>query len=94
MKELARFRADPSKVRVSVRRSSDGLFMVKIAERADDKRLVVGAHLVVRSAVYRALLLAQAAGLDGVDLDLAWTYPHPQRCGEHASVRQASRVLQ
>ena len=75
-------------------------FVVTIAERMGSawggRRQVVGAHRVARSALYRALLAAQAASLDGVDLDLAWTYPHPQGRGRFAqsvetfaSVRQA-----
>ena len=47
----------------------------------------VGVHRVARSAVYRALLAARAAGIVGVDLGMEWTYSHPhgrgRSCGQH-----------
>jgi hypothetical protein len=40
---------------------------------------VCGIHPVPRSALLRVLLAAIHAGIDGVDMNLSRTYPHPHR---------------
>jgi hypothetical protein len=81
---LARFRADPAKVRVTVRRTVTPLlhvrYVVTIVETGSGFR-VSGSHPVPRSAILRALLAAEAAGIEGIDLAMGSTYPHPHRTG-------------
>ncbi len=74
---LARFRADPAKIRVSIRRSR-GTWVVcvwsyqraagAIAEEPDPKK-----------ATLSALKRAETRGFDGIDLGMGRAYPHPQK---------------
>ncbi len=72
---LARFRADPAKVRVGVRRTEQGWY-VRVISRSDGRQ-----HSAVdtgpRKALVRALRAAEAAGLPGIDLGMGWAYEHP-----------------
>lgn len=77
MAKLARFRVDPTELRVSIVRNRVG-YVVTIAERAGAERRVTGASRIARSAILRALLAAQAKGLVGIDMTMSLSYPHPQ----------------
>lgn len=73
---LARFRVDPSRLRVSIRRQPDGEWEVCIATRADDALVARGGN-TPRKALARALRAADEEGLPGVDLHMQWAYEHP-----------------
>ncbi len=85
---LARFRASPSKVRVSIRRLEDGVYMVTVAEKRKENPLrssssvilreVKACHKVPRSAILRALYEAEGANIEGIDLGMGSAYHHPQ----------------
>jgi len=74
---LARFRADPRKVRVAIRRVGRE-WVVWISSRATPTRGCEGRATGPRKALAKALLAADAANLDGVDLSMGWAYEHPQ----------------
>lgn len=75
---LARFRADPEKVRVSIRRDGD-VWIAAIESRVcgASAATYVGQHRFAYRAVVLALLAAERAELPGVDLSMGWTYEHP-----------------
>lgn len=76
--KLARFRADPKKVRVAVRKMEDG-FICTIGPRVRDdehpKRWAFGR--TARSAIFRALHDAERQGMPGIDMSMGWAYEHP-----------------
>lgn len=79
---LARFRADPSKVRVSIRRMPNGWWRATVEERDVGQNAIelpfTGMHkLSPVRAVVRALLAADRAQLPGIDLGMGWAYEHP-----------------
>lgn len=77
MKRLVRLRADPTKVRVSIRYSPMYWdWIVTIASRCSDST-VMTQHGNAERAVEEALALADAAGIDGIDLECQWAYEHP-----------------
>jgi hypothetical protein len=73
---MARFRANPNKVRVSIRHK-DGGWLAIISPR--DRLCVTWAawHVSPVRAMVKALRLAERANLDGIDLDMQWAYDHP-----------------
>ncbi len=73
---LARFRADPRKIRVSIRRTGKN-WLATITERSSGKCVIYLAARP-RQAVRMALRLAMNADLDGIDLGMGWAYEHPQ----------------
>lgn len=75
---LARFRADPRRVRISVCWLFDSrLWRVTIAERSGAGQLYTARHFDPEQAVQRALAHAVHHDLDGVDLSMGWAYEHP-----------------
>lgn len=76
---LARFRANPGVVRVSIRQAGDR-WIAFVAPRD----VTAGLSFYYNSsdpkcAVLKALQLAQRKGMPGIDLDLQWAYDHPQK---------------
>lgn len=72
---LARFRADPARVRVRVRQSG-GVYAATIESRDQAPAWSVMSRSVdPKRAVSRAL--AKADGLPGVDVGMECAYPHP-----------------
>ena len=77
---LTRFRCDPYNTRTSIWRVDD-LWCVQIQERRADGtfgRSVRKFARQPRSAVLGALLSAERAGLQGIDLGMQRSYSHPQ----------------
>ncbi len=72
-RHLARFRADPSKVRVTMR--PHGREWVCSIE--SDNGLVIKRGTSPKKALVRALREADRADLEGIDLGMEWAYPHP-----------------
>jgi hypothetical protein len=82
---LVRWRADPAKVRVSIRRSAaEGIWSVCVAERATGAN-VVGWGSSPSDLIDRMLRRAFQQSFDGIDLGLQWSYPHPFRTAEVAT---------
>ena len=75
-KAFARFRVDPAKVRVAIRRHA-GRWLVTISAREGSAVEWIGWKQVPRSALLHALFTAERDGLDGVDLGKQWAYRHP-----------------
>lgn len=76
---LRRFRVDPEKVRVSIRRSPGGNWIAIVASRHDPSGC--RAWYVSSSperAGAEAPWLAEDAHIPGIDLAMDWVYPHPQ----------------
>lgn len=72
---LARFRADPRLVSVSIRHCQPDSWVVTVSDRNSDKSVQLIDENPV-NAVMRAL--ARANGIiPGVDIDLQWAYEHP-----------------
>jgi hypothetical protein len=78
-KFLVHLRADPSKVRVSIRRTDYDLYRASVKSLEDG--FEVTCHCANPSrAVDEALVAAQNRyRMNGIDLDCKWTYIHPQR---------------
>lgn len=72
---LTRFRADPSRVRVSIRRIHVG-WLATVRNRAVRLRTLQW-HSDPTRAVMKALARAARAGVGGIDLEFQWAYPHP-----------------
>ena len=73
---LARFRADPEKVRVSVVRER-GKWRAVVHLRADCSRYATALDSDPAEAVDAALGKAADAEMPGVDPDMQWAYRHP-----------------
>jgi hypothetical protein len=79
---LVRFRADPDKVRVGVRARGASGFTVSIASREFPSKCVEAFATSPRKALAKALRLADAAQIPGLDLATGWAYRHPWLAGE------------
>jgi hypothetical protein len=75
--KLARFRADPSKVRVSVRPIGEA-FRVNVTSRTTGT-VAQATDKYIEVAIHAALLDAESIGIKGIDLELRWAYEHPMR---------------
>ena len=76
-KKLVRWRANPEKIRVSIRRSKfNKRWQVTVTCRATGQ-FVTCKSLSPERATMRALKLAEKAGYDGTDLGMGWAYRHP-----------------
>ena len=75
---LARFRASPVKVRVTIHRFRD-VWVVTVASRARPEQCFTSCHKRPVRATYLALKQASRAELDGIDLGMGWAYDHPMR---------------
>lgn len=76
---LTRFRADPRKVRVAIRR--DGAEWVATVSLRHGFGSYSARATGPRKALVKALRKADRYGLDGVDLSMGWAYEHPQHVG-------------
>lgn len=78
---FARFRADPSKVKVSVRHCPRDLWVASVVAREDadkeDALEYVALDTTAKLAIEEALRSAAENNLEGVNLDMNRTYPHP-----------------
>lgn len=72
MSELVRLRADPKRIRVSIRRQRDGVWRVSVSPRTLSEYNIVAYDSNPATAAERAL--NYAARLDGIDLGMEWTY--------------------
>lgn len=72
---LARFRADPAKVRVSVRRSFTK-WRVGVINRETEYEIATYDQGPVR-ALDEVLVAAARAKMPGIDLGMDWAYDHP-----------------
>lgn len=80
--ELARFRADPRKVRCALRPINGGKsWLATVAQLNGDgkkKRCDIEVRSTPQQAMDAALESAEAGGkIDGIDLGMQWAYPHP-----------------
>lgn len=73
---LARFRADPSKVRVSVRPHGNG-FTATVASRSDNETKFWCTDLNASIAIDAALTAAGRCEMEGIDLGIDYVYEHP-----------------
>ena len=76
---LIRFRADPKKVRVSIRKV-DVAYIVSITSVVDGcgECIVQESAIIPRAAILRALKSADKLGMQGIDTGMQWAYDHPQ----------------
>jgi len=75
---LSRFRADPRKVRIAIRRKGTG-WLASVSGCSPTGPLYQAWATGPRKALVKALLEANANDLDGIDLSMGWAYEHPQR---------------
>lgn len=73
---IARFRADPAKVRVRVQRVANEWFVTAVS-RKHDAFMVNNSHPDAGLAVLHALHRAERAGMEGIDPDMDRAYDHP-----------------
>jgi hypothetical protein len=78
---LARFRADPSKVRVSVR-PSDGRWRLRVESRSNPERDNAETFDSDPGMGLVYLLEVASSFIEGVDLGMEWTYPHPMKAAQ------------
>ncbi len=80
---LVRFRANPKKVRISLRQRGNEWF-VTIARRPDHWRspAICLSGASARKTLVLALHAASEANMPGIDMGMGWAYPHPQRRDE------------
>lgn len=71
---LARFRADPSKVRISVR-PCRGAFFIRIQSRTEG--IEVSTHRSCPITGVMVVLKTASKSMDGIDLGMQCAYPHP-----------------
>lgn len=76
---LARFRADPSKVRVSVRHNGSS-FLVTVRTIAKPSEFLFVRRDTYEEAMTEALKSAEDL-FPGIDPDMQWTYEHPWKKG-------------
>jgi len=74
---LAKFRADPSKVRVSVRQDGS-MYRATVASLLSDS-CFWSTNSDPRLAVSHAIEAADACNMRGIDLDMQGEYTHPMR---------------
>lgn len=72
-----RFMADPTRIRVGIRRVGDGWLATIQSRRSKDYPYVGRYHLYPAEAVLAALEAADGLGIPGIDLDLMNAYNHP-----------------
>lgn len=80
--ELVRLRADPKKIRVSIRRAGN-LWRVVVRSLITDSMTSAGNQdpgVALRYALEAASRLGD--DFEGLDLDMQWAYEHPQ--GKHS----------
>jgi hypothetical protein len=75
MRRLARFRADPSRIRVSIRPLVGG-WKVTIASR-DGHQTCSDIDADLERALDRALAFAEHLEFPGIDRHMSWSYQHP-----------------
>ena len=93
---LVRFRVNPAQIRVGVRHRADGNWTVTLTHRLEyvpdlcegdaSWWKIVATHSVAVCAVNQALREAEAREWKGLDLDMQWSYDHPQHPGETGSL--------
>lgn len=76
MDRLARFRADPSKIHVRVRRYPNGWLAAFIPSAQGAAAFGTGRTAV--RAVVRAFMQAKQIEMPGLDPSMGWAYVHPQ----------------
>ncbi len=76
--DLARFRADPKKVRCSIRHKN-GKWVATVAGDTATRHTVVctTSRKHPDDAMMKSLYKAMDAGMSGIDLDMGWAYEHP-----------------
>lgn len=79
--KLVRWRADPKQIKVSIMKLSDDSWGVKVYSLKDN-RSAIASDTDPKVAVLTALTEACKAKFPGIDLDMAWTYPHPWKQDE------------
>ncbi len=77
MERIARFRANPAKIRIAIRRT-DGMWRASVSRRIDSSCEFVYSAPFPAEAIDLALGAAEAASVDGIDLGMGWAYRHPQ----------------
>lgn len=79
--KLVRWRADPKKIRVTVRRQEviEGIdiYCVKLFCKTTGRILAAAWDSVPRNAIMRALRFANRNDVSGIDLHMQWAYEHP-----------------
>lgn len=74
---LARFRADPRKIRIGLR-FHGVVWVVSISVRGESRDRVVRVSESARKALVRALTAAAELEVPGIDVGMQWSYDHPQ----------------
>ncbi len=71
---LARFRADPKRVHIAIRKLPDGGYIVRLTA---GQTSIWRAHRRPTAALALALRAAEGLKLPGIDLSMGWAYEHP-----------------
>jgi len=73
--KLVRWRANPKKIRVSIRKSNE--FWIATVRCLSTNDFVFATSASPKDAVMIALQGAEAKDFDGVDIGMQWAYHHP-----------------
>jgi hypothetical protein len=76
--KLVRLRADPKKIRVSIRKNKDK-WQVTITCRSTGESIIANSSLSPEKAIMSALKSADKKNYKGIDLLMEWAYKHPWR---------------
>ncbi len=74
--KLVRWRADPEKIRVTVRKEGSN-YCVKLLCKTTGRMLAASWNSVPDNAITQALEYAERNNVPGIDLHMQWTYEHP-----------------
>ena len=77
VKRLVRLRVDPRKARVRIRRMDGGSWQATIYPLDGSTAAASGLARTPLQAVARALRIAEALRVPGVDLSMGWAFEHP-----------------
>lgn len=76
---LARFRADPTKVRTSLRWVIGSELWCATVQSREDGTTYTYECTKPTTAMFRALDMAEFGRVEGIDLDMMWSYKHPHK---------------
>lgn len=76
-----RLQVDPQHCRIGVRQYGLGLWLISLTQRGSNDPPIQAVDRDPGSALSRVLMQAAKENVSGLNLNLDWTFPHPQQPG-------------